>query len=57
MNDECADKIADNRYSIANSREWLTDQGGISDRVHLMSAKTLKTRYDLDAIKRNMDNL
>jgi hypothetical protein len=57
MNDECADKIADNRYSIANSREWLVDQGGISDRVHLMSAKTLKTRYDLDSIKRNMDNL
>ena len=41
MNDECADKIADNRYSIANSREWLVDQGGISDRVHLMSAKTV----------------
>lgn len=57
MNDECADKIADNRYSIANSREWLVDQGGISDRVHLMSAKTLKTRYDLDSIRRNMDNL
>jgi hypothetical protein len=57
MNDECADKIADNRYSIAASREWLVDQGGIVDRVHRMSAKTLKTRYDLDSIKRNMDNL
>lgn len=57
MNDECADKIADNRYSIANSRDWLVDQGGVVDRVHRMSAKTLKTRYDLDSIRRNMDNL
>jgi hypothetical protein len=57
MNDECADKIADNRYSIEHSREWLADDGGVMDRVHRMSAKTLKTRYDLDSIKRNMDNI
>ncbi|RNA09592.1 hypothetical protein BpHYR1_007124 [Brachionus plicatilis] len=57
LNDECADKIADNRYSIENSREWLVDNGGVVDRVHRMSAKTLKTRYDLDSIKRNMENL
>jgi len=57
MNDECADKIADNRYSIDNSRDWLVDDGGIVDRVHRMSAKTQKTRYDLDSIRRNMDNL
>lgn len=57
MNDECADKIADNRYSIANSRDWLVDDGGVVDRVHRMSAQTLKTRYDLDSIRRNMENL
>lgn len=57
MNDECADKIADNRCSIEHSREWLADDGGVMDRVHRMSAKTLKTRYDLDSIKRNMDNI
>merc|ERR1712127_1095 len=57
LNDECVDKIADNRYSINNSRDWLVDQGGVVDRVHRMSAKTLKTRYDLDSIRRNMDNL
>jgi hypothetical protein len=57
MNDECADKIADNRYSIDNSRDWLVDEGGVVDRVHRMSAKTAKTRYDLDSIRRKMDNL
>jgi hypothetical protein len=57
MNDECADKIADNRYSIEHSRDWLVDEGGVVDRIHRMSAKTLKTRYDLDSIRRNMDNL
>lgn len=41
MNDECADKIADNRYSIENSRDWLVDEGGVVDRVHRMSAKTV----------------
>lgn len=57
MNDECADKIADNRFAIENSRDWLVNDGGIVDRVHRMSAKTQKTRYDLDSIRRNMDNL
>lgn len=57
MNDECADKIADNRFSIDNSRDWLVTDGGVIDRVHRMSAKTAQTRYDLDSIKRNMDNL
>ena len=42
MNDECADKIADNRYSIENSRDWLVNDGGVIDRVHRMSAKTVK---------------
>ena len=41
MNDECADKIADNRYAIENSRDWLVNDGGIVDRVHRMSAKTV----------------
>ena len=41
MNDECADKIADNRYSIAHSRDWLVDDGGVVDRIHRMSAKTV----------------
>lgn len=41
MNDECADKIADNRYSIEHSRDWLVNDGGIVDRVHRMSAKTV----------------
>jgi hypothetical protein len=57
MNDECADKIADNRFSIDNSRDWLVNDGGVIDRVHRMSAKTAQTRYDLDSIKRNMENL
>jgi len=57
MNDECADKIADNRFSIDNSRDWLINDGGVIDRVHRMSAKTAQTRYDLDSIKRNMENL
>jgi len=57
MNDECADKIADNRNSIDNSRDWLTNDGGVIDRVHRMSAQTAKTRYDLDSIKRNMENI
>jgi len=57
MNDEYADRIADNRLSIDNSRDWLTNDGGVIDRVHRMSAQTQKTRYDLDSIKRNMDNL
>jgi hypothetical protein len=57
MNDECADKIADNRNSIDNSRDWLVNEGGVVDRVHRMTAKHLKTRYDLDAIKRNMENI
>lgn len=41
MNDECADKIADNRCSIQHSREWLVDDGGVVDRIHRMSAKTV----------------
>lgn len=41
MNDECADKIADNRYSIDNSRDWLVEQGGVVDRVHRMSSKNV----------------
>ena len=45
MNDECADKIADNRYSIEHSREWLADDGGVMDRVHRMSAKTVMTSF------------
>lgn len=57
LNDECADKIADNRFSIDNSRDWLVNDGGVIDRVHRMSAKTAQTRYDLDSIKRNMENL
>jgi hypothetical protein len=57
MNDECADKIADNRYSIDNSRDWLVNDGGVVDRVHRMTAKHLKARYDLDSIKRNMENI
>lgn len=57
MNDECADRIADNRTSIDNSRDWLTNDGGVIDRVHRMSAQTAKTRYDLDSIKRNMENI
>jgi len=57
MNDEYADRIADNRQSIDNSREWLTTDGGVIDRVHRMSAQTQKTRYDLDSIRRNMDNI
>lgn len=57
MNDECADKIADNRFSIDNSRDWLVNDGGVIDRVHRMSAKTAQTKYDLDSIKRNMENL
>ena len=43
MNDECADKIADNRYSIAHSRDWLVDDGGVVDRIHRMSAKTVNS--------------
>lgn len=43
MNDECADKIADNRYSIDNSRDWLVDEGGVVDRIHRMSAKNVIT--------------
>ena len=43
MNDECADKIADNRYSIDNSRDWLVDEGGVVDRIHRMSAKNVNT--------------
>ncbi len=42
MNDECADKIADNRFSIENSRDWLVNDGGVIDRVHRMSAKTVR---------------
>ena len=42
MNDECADKIADNRNAIEASREWLVDDGGVVDRVHRMSAKTVR---------------
>lgn len=57
MNDECADKIADNRFSIDNSRDWLVTEGGVIDRVHRMSAKTAQTKYDLDSIRRNMENL
>lgn len=46
MNDECADKIADNRFSIDNSRDWLINDGGVIDRVHRMSAKTVnKTTF------------
>jgi hypothetical protein len=41
MNDECADKIADNRFAIENSRDWLVNDGGIVDRMHRMSAKTV----------------
>lgn len=41
MNDECADKIADNRFAIECSRDWLVNDGGIVDRVHRMSAKTV----------------
>lgn len=41
MNDEYADRIADNRQSIDNSREWLTTDGGVIDRVHRMSAQTV----------------
>lgn len=44
MNDECADKIADNRFSIDNSRDWLVTEGGVIDRVHRMSAKTVSLR-------------
>ena len=44
MNDECADKIADNRFSIDNSRDWLVTEGGVIDRVHRMSAKTVSFR-------------
>lgn len=48
MNDECADKIADNRYSIENSREWLVDEGGVCDRIHRMSAKNVnKTKIKI----------
>ncbi len=43
MNDECADKIADNRFSIDNSRDWLVTEGGVIDRVHRMSAKTVSS--------------
>ena len=42
MNDECADKIADNRFAIENSRDWLVNDGGIVDRMHRMSAKTVR---------------
>ena len=38
MNDECGDKISDNRYSIDNSREWLTNDGGVVERIHKLSA-------------------
>lgn len=41
MNDEYADRIADNRHSIDNSRDWLTTDGGVIDRVHRMSAQTV----------------
>ena len=41
MNDEYADRIADNRQSIDNSRDWLTNDGGVFDRVHRMSAQTV----------------
>lgn len=57
LNDECGDKILDNRCSIDNSREWLVDDGGVVERVHKMSAAHAKTRYDLNTIKRNMDNI
>ena len=46
MNDECADKIADNRYSIAHSRDWLVDDGGVVDRIHRMSAKTVSVIFE-----------
>jgi hypothetical protein len=42
MNDEYADRIADNRLSIDNSRDWLTNDGGVIDRVHRMSAQTVR---------------
>jgi hypothetical protein len=45
MNDECADKIADNRFSIDNSRDWLVNDGGVIDRVHRMSAKTVSMSH------------
>ena len=41
MNDECGDRIADNRIAINNSRDWLADDGGVIDRVHKMSAETV----------------
>ena len=41
MNDECGDKIADNRRSINKSRNWLVDEGGVVDRVHKMDAQTV----------------
>ena len=38
MNDECGDKLSDNRSSIDNSREWLSNDGGVVERVHKLSA-------------------
>lgn len=51
MNDECADKIADNRFSIDNSRDWLITEGGVIDRVHRMSAKTVSLRSLFRTVK------
>jgi len=57
INDENTDKIQENRNSISHARDWLVNDGGVVERVHKMSAEQQKTRYDINVIKRNMENL
>ncbi|KAI3382477.1 hypothetical protein SNEBB_007386 [Seison nebaliae] len=55
QNDECAVKIYNTMDSIDNSRDWLCDELGVVDRFYRLDSKALKTRFDIDSCKRNLD--
>ncbi|CAF0805544.1 unnamed protein product [Didymodactylos carnosus] len=57
LNDECADKIWEIRDKSDMSREWLLDADGVAPRFYKMEADALKNRYELNNMKRKLENL
>lgn len=57
INDECADKIYDIRERSDLSREWLLNSDGVAPRFYQMEADSLKTRYELNNMKRKLDGI
>ncbi|CAF1003338.1 unnamed protein product [Adineta ricciae] len=57
INDECADKIYDIRDQSDMNREFLLNSDGVAPRFYKMEADALKTRYELNNMKRKLDGI